>query len=280
MPFARSDDGVLINYEVAGAGPLTLMLLHGWGGSAAYWREMVSALDLQGLRVIAPTYRGHGDSDKPATGYTLEQFAKDVVTVADDAGSREFVLVGFSMSGKFAQYIAATYQSRVLGLVLIAPVPASEFPVPAEMATAWCDSQADRDAAYQRILAPFVRVPIEPRLTESFLDDFQKAARCALEQTLQMCGITCANVANHICVPTLVLSGEFDPILSPDLLRATVLTQVPGSRMITLLCGHELPQEMPGQVAALLEAFISGLGQPTRTARAATATSSTLPAAS
>lgn len=280
MPFARSDDGALINYEVAGAGPLTLMLLHGWGGSAAYWREMVRALDLQGLRVIALSYRGHGDSDKPEGGYTLEQFAKDVMAVADDARTREFVLVGFSMSGKFAQYIAATYQSRVLGLVLIAPVPASEFPVSAEMSASWCDSQADCDTAYQRILAPFVRVPIEPRLTEAFLDDFQRADRNGLEATLQMCGVSCANVANHICVPTLVLAGEFDPLLSPDLLRATVLSQVPGSRMITLLCGHELPQEMPGQVAALLEAFVSGLGQPSGLARAAAATSSTLPAAS
>jgi pimeloyl-ACP methyl ester carboxylesterase len=33
------------------------------------------------------------------------------------------------MSGKFAQYIAAVHPERVLGLVLIAPVPASEFPV-------------------------------------------------------------------------------------------------------------------------------------------------------
>src|SRR5438309_10609770 len=176
MPFARSDDGTRIHYETAGAGPLALMLLHGWGGSAGYWREMVGRLDLHGLRVIAPSYRGHGDSDKPAGGYSLEQFAQDIIAVAEHAGAREFVLVGFSMSGKFAQYIAAHHQSRVLALVLIGPVPASEFPVPPETSEAWCEAQGDRDVAYARILAPFIKVPVNDELTEAFLDDFQKAA--------------------------------------------------------------------------------------------------------
>jgi len=31
--------------------------------------------------------------------------------------------------------------------------------------------------------------------------------------------------------------------------------------MVTLPCGHEAPQEMPEQTAALAEAFVSGLGQ-------------------
>src|ERR1700676_2332874 len=141
MPEARADDGIRINYETVGSGPFSLVLLHGWGGSASYWREMVSHLNLAGLRVIAPSYRGHGDSDRPASGYTLDQFAKDVFAVADAAGARRFVLVGFSMSGKFAQYIAAVHPERILGLVLIGPVPASEFPIPAEVGGAWCDAQ-------------------------------------------------------------------------------------------------------------------------------------------
>lgn len=262
MPFARSDDGTRIHYETAGGGPLTLMLLHGWGGSAGYWREMVGRLDLHGLRVIAPSYRGHADSDNAVDGYTLEQFARDIVAVAEHAGAREFVLVGFSMSGKFAQYIAAYHQSRVLALVLIAPVPASEFPVPPETAAAWCDSQTDRDAAYARILGPFIKVPVNDEFIEAFLDDFQRAARCGLEQTLTMCGASFVKEAANIRVPTLVLAGDFDPLITPDLLRRTVLAQVAGSRMLTLPCGHEIPQEVPGQAAALLEAFVAGLGQP------------------
>ncbi len=260
MPVAQSDDGARISYETSGNGSLPLVLLHGWGGSASYWREMVSHLDLAGLRVIAPSYRGHGDSDKPATGYTLDQLAKDVLAVADAADAPRFVLVGFSMSGKFAQYIAAIHPHRVLGLVLIGPVPATEFPVPAEIGKAWCDAQHDRSAAFNQILAPFIKIPVKAELTEAFLDDFRKAARVGLEKTLEMCGVSFAEQARHIGVPTLVIAGTYDPLMPPDLLRSTVLSQISGARLIALPCGHEIPHEMPEHAAALVEAFLSGLG--------------------
>jgi non-heme chloroperoxidase len=261
MPVAQSDDGARISYETSGNGSLPLVLLHGWGGSASYWREMVSHLDLAGLRVIVPSYRGHGDSDKAATGYTLDQLAKDVLAVADAAGAQRFVLVGFSMSGKFAQYIAAVHPQRVLGLVLIGPVPATEFSVPAEVGKAWCDAQHDRNAAFNQILAPFIKIPIKAELTETFLDDFQKAARVGLEKTLEMCAVSFAEQARQIRTPTLVLAGTYDPLMPPELLRSTVLSQILGARLIALPCGHEIPQEMPEQAAALVEAFLSGLGQ-------------------
>ena len=261
MPFAQADDGTRIAYESHGIGSLKVLVLHGWGGSASYWRDLVSHLNLEGLQIFAPSYRGHGDSDKPSAGYTLDQFANDVLAVADAEGARRFVLVGFSMSGKFAQRIAAVHPERVLGLVLIAPVPASAFPVPPEMAKAWCDTQHDRNAAFNTILAPFTKVPVKRELTELFLDDFGKAARIGLEETLNICGLSFVEQAKKIRIPTLVLAGSYDPLLTPDMLKSTILAQIAGARIVTLPCGHEIPQEMPEQTAALLEAFVSGLGQ-------------------
>jgi non-heme chloroperoxidase len=214
-------------------------------------------------------YRGQGDSDKPANGYTLHGFANDVLAVADAAGAPQFVLVGFSMSGKFAQYIAAVDPERVLGLVLIAPVPASEFPVPADMAKAWCDTQHDRNAAFNQILAPFTKIPVKRELTDLFLDDFAKAARIGLEETLTMCGVSFVEQAKKIRVPTLVVAGSYDPLLPPDMLKSTIMTQVAGARMVALPCGHEIPQEMPEQTAALIEAFLSGMGHTLGTEAAA-----------
>ena len=260
MPFAQTEDGTRIAFETHGSGGLKMILLHGWGGSSSYWRDLVSHLNLEGLQLIAPSYRGHGDSDKPAKGYTLDEFAKDVLAVADTAGAQRFVLVGFSMSGKFAQYIAAVHPERVVGLLLVAPVPASEFPVPADIAKAWCDTQSDREAAFNTILAPFTKVPVKWELTDLFLDDFAKAARIGLEETLNMCGTSFVEQAKKIRVPTLVLAGSYDPLLTPDMLKSTIMSQLAGARMVALPCGHEIPQEMPEQTAALLEAFLSGMG--------------------
>jgi pimeloyl-ACP methyl ester carboxylesterase len=259
MASALANDGVSINYDVVGKGSSSVILLHGWGGSAAYWRPLISHLDLTGLQVISLTYRGHGDSDKPAAGYRLDQFAKDVVAVADAAGAKRFVLVGYSMSGKFAQYVAAAYPERTVGLVLVAPVPASDFPIPADVGKAWCDSQSSREVAFQTIVAPFVKIPIPKECTEAFLDDFQKATRVALEQTLVMCSVSFVDKTRQLHVPTLVLAGIHDPLLTLDLLRDTILSQIVGARMIKLPCNHEIPQEMPDHAAALLEAFLCGI---------------------
>jgi non-heme chloroperoxidase len=68
----------------------------------------------------------------------LDGFAEDVLAVADTVGAKRYVLVGFSMSGRFAQYIAAVSPERVVGETLIAPVPTRELPIPADIAKAWC----------------------------------------------------------------------------------------------------------------------------------------------
>lgn len=44
--------------------------------------------------------------------------------------------------------------------------------------------------------------------------------------------------------------------------------------MIVPPCGHEIPQEIPEQTAALLKAFLSGLGQAAGTEAAATSMAS------
>ena len=98
MPKVQTDDGIYISYRTLGAGPTTLLFMHGWAGSGAYFDETISHLDLTGLRAVTFDLRGHGDSDKPETGYSDERFARDAFAVADAAGGDEVVVIGFSMS--------------------------------------------------------------------------------------------------------------------------------------------------------------------------------------
>jgi pimeloyl-ACP methyl ester carboxylesterase len=63
-----------------------------------------------------------------------------------------------------------------------------------------------------------------------------------------------------IKAPTLVVAGEHDRILSPAILRETVVTPILSARLVVLDCGHEIPVEQPETLAALLEAFVAGLG--------------------
>jgi pimeloyl-ACP methyl ester carboxylesterase len=262
MLTVRTDDGVAIAYREKGDGSLPLLFLHGWGGSGAYFDEMIGHLDLTGLRVLTPSFRGHGDSEKPTAGYTIDRFARDMFAVADHAEAERFVLVGFSMSGKYAQYMTVTEPSRVLAQVLIAPCPAAEFPIPEEMGRSWCDCHDD-PRRVPEILAPLIKVPVNPSLMDAFVAEFRKVPRFALEKTLDMLReMSFLDEVKGIRAPTLVVGGSADPMLPPDYLRRNIVDLIPKARLALLDCGHETPQELPAGTAAILEAFLAGLGRP------------------
>jgi pimeloyl-ACP methyl ester carboxylesterase len=62
--------------------------------------------------------RGHGESDKPATGYGVEDFAADVVPLLDAFGIERAVLTGHSASCLVARRVALDHPDRVAGLIL------------------------------------------------------------------------------------------------------------------------------------------------------------------
>src|SRR5205823_5866692 len=70
--------------------------------------KLLTHLDLTGLRVIRADLRGHGASDQATIGFTTERFAQDMFAVADDAAAETIVLVGYSRSGHWAQWMACT----------------------------------------------------------------------------------------------------------------------------------------------------------------------------
>jgi pimeloyl-ACP methyl ester carboxylesterase len=70
------------------------------------------------LGVVAVSQRGHGDSDRPRTGYRVEDFASDVLPFLDALDLRRTVLVGHSGSCLVARRVALDHADRVAGLVL------------------------------------------------------------------------------------------------------------------------------------------------------------------
>ena len=50
-------------------------------------------------------------------------------------------------------------------------------------------------------------------------------------------------------------------MFAPELLRAAVVAPLPGARLALVDAGHEIPIELPRELAALIEAFLAGLGE-------------------
>ena len=103
----------------------TFLFLHGFGGQALQWVYQMQKFSLQN-RVIALDMRGHGLSDKPASGYEMPTMINDIKIALDILRVKEpVVLVGHSFGGALATEFALTHPKRVERLILIAT--ASEF---------------------------------------------------------------------------------------------------------------------------------------------------------
>ena len=63
-------------------------------------------------RVIAVDLRGHGDSDKPADGYRMTDFADDVIRLMDAVDIPSAVVVGHSMGSFVAQALVERAPQR------------------------------------------------------------------------------------------------------------------------------------------------------------------------
>jgi len=270
MATVITNDGVAIAYRVQGAGPTTLLFMHGWAGSGGYFDEVIGELDLNELQVVTMDFRGHGDSEKSVQPYEPDRIADDVRTVADAVGTTNIVLIGFSMSGKFAQYAALRRPDRISGLVLVSGFPASVIPFPQALVHDWVGRAGDRDRLSE-MLGPFISEPVDAAVLERFLDNAVKVPGPVLECTLQTCiSMSFADRVESLRMPILVVGGRHDPVFPPDAVAHLART-LPCARGISLPCNHEIPMERPRELAHLIEAFVSGLGIGCRAVAAAAA---------
>jgi non-heme chloroperoxidase len=260
---ARTDDGVSIAYQTVGAGPLTIVALHGWGGAGSghSWRKVIGCLDLTNLRVIAIDLRGHGESDHPEAGFTLERFSRDILDVADHTGAEKFVIAGYSMSGRWTQWISSQFPDRVLGQILIAPAPATALPLGDDLLETWI-CQTRQPASFASWVRQFTSEPLPEEIVDRYFHDVSRASDLAKRETFRMC---CrddfSRGLGETRAATLVLAGSHDPMLSPNFLRQEIVARIPRARLVQVDCGHEIPVERPAQTAALIEAFLAGLPQ-------------------
>jgi len=259
MPTVNANDGVTLSYRVHGSGPTAILYMHGWAGSGAHFEEVIAELDLNAIRVITMDFRGHGDSEKAVKPYGLDQIADDVWSVAEAAGAENLVLVGFSMSGKFAQYVALRRPERVSGLVLVAGFPAAEMAFPQDVVRDWVSRAGDRERLHE-LIVPFISEPVDAPVLDRYVDHAMKVPAAALECTLQACvRSSFADRVEALTMPTLIVGGRRDGYFDAEAV-ARLARGLPCARGVCLECNHEIPMERPHELAHLLEAFVAGLG--------------------
>src|SRR5919106_6471705 len=98
-------DGFRLAYDREGSGP-PVVLLHGWPGDRADYREVAPLLS-DAADVVVPDLRGFGESYKhpehPAHVYSAEAQARSVVGLIDELGLHVPVIAGYDVGSRVAQ---------------------------------------------------------------------------------------------------------------------------------------------------------------------------------
>ena len=233
-----------------------LVLLHGYSDSS-YSYELLLARLPASVHAYALTQRGHGDADRPLTGYGPEDHADDVRAFMDAMALDAAVIVGHSGGSYTAQRFALDYPERTLGLVLIGAFPS--------LRTA--DLQALRseiDELTEPVDPAFVREfqestiaePVPAAFIERVVAESRKLpARVWRTWLAEMMDAPVPIETGTIEAPTIILWGDQDAYCTragQEALRAAI----PGSRLVTYEGGGHCPHwERPGKAATEIVAF-------------------------
>ncbi len=110
-------NGHRLQYTDQGQGPVVL-LIHGLGSSSLDWEYQLPAL-VPNYRVLTLDMLGHGDSEKPIHGYSIQAFADDILAFIQHMALQQPHIVGISMGGMIAFQLAADYPDIPASLTIV-----------------------------------------------------------------------------------------------------------------------------------------------------------------
>jgi len=255
-------DGIPLHWTSAGAGPQTLMLVHGWTCDDSSWQGQVPAL-MSKYRVLTLDLPGHGKSGKiEASKFSMDLFARAVEAVRAEAGADRLVLVGHSMGTPVIRQYARLYPQHVTALVIVdgvvalgAPPPPgaqpSQAPVPDRMKGP--DGPKNREVMIRGMFTPATPKPLQDHVLKMMLAAPEATAYGAMVATFdpKIWG------GDVMTMPVLGLFADKSAFANPDVIKKVFPNyehhEVPGT-------GHFVMMEKPLEFNRLLTAFVDRLG--------------------
>ena len=218
----------------------TIVCIHGAGGQAEQWKFQIAYFSRH-YRVIAPDLRGHGQSEKPRSAYSLEEFLWDFTQTLERLKVAEpFILMAHSFGGPIALTFAASQPQRISKLVLVATAPEMHL-----------------NPFYEALLKLPLPLRTIDRLKPILMPNFY-APLFVLQRVLAGTLFPWRgwDLLPAVQTPTLIIGGQFDfivPVTALQRMRAGL----PNARLELVRYARHLPQiERPDAVNRNIEGFI------------------------
>jgi long-chain acyl-CoA synthetase len=233
-----------VRLSVIDAGPRqaspVLFFVQGAGGHALQWVNQLRHFS-KDYRCIAPDLRGHGRSDKPRDGYTVNQVTDDLVAVLDGLGVQEPVmLLAHSAGGLLGINFATHYPERLTKLVLVNT--AAQLPL-----NRWMRLGLRIPSVLMVLARPFLqrrgRFNAPPHIFKEFVENSVRSWQGW-------------DLLPDITTPTLVIAGQRDWYVRPSMSRRTAYAMPRARLEIIRAAGHQAPLERPAAVNRAVERFL------------------------
>jgi len=260
-----------LGYTLSGdARPPTVLFLHGFMGSSEDWRSVMAALDGR-YRCLAVDLPGHGASlGLPPEDYTMEGAVRNLLGLLDELNIERPALVGYSMGGRLALYLALRHPEWCAGLFLESASPGLENAAEREARRRSDEEQAVRleSGDLASFLYDWYRQPLfaslsrHEGLVEAVIEARSRNDPGELARSLRGMGTgnqpSLWDELGALRVPALAVAGELDERYAGVAGRMASLDPRIRSAIVTG-AGHNVHLEVPEAYLALLESFLDAL---------------------
>ena len=259
MPSVQAGD-VRLHYEERGRGPNLLLLVHGYTACWRWLEPVLERLDPARYHAYALDLRGAGESDKPPSGYNIEQYAEDVFQFCNALGLRNLVYVGHSMGGLIGIQVALSHRELLRGLVLVDPAPADHQELTPEQQRA-LDVVTSQITTNRDVALAWYQLALHRPLPQQLLDTLLEAgmstsAAHARDSMRSILSNTLGERLHGISTPALLIAGDRDAIVPLQSMLATQ-RRIPGCGLhVFHRVGHSPPLEVPEDFMGVLNDFL------------------------
>ena len=230
----------------------TLVAIHGNFASARWWTDLINDPPA-GWRVVAPDLPGFAGTENNGE-VSIPAYARWLGGWIEERGLPRPALLGHSLGGAVVMELARRTPERVGALILAASCPLGGLVTPEENYPVLEMMRGNLALLDMSLGALFPSG--KPANFADLLDDAGRMADTHYSGNARALSEWSVTPGDLRGLPTLVLGGELDKLVTPDMVRAQA--QALGTQAVIFDgLGHGFPQEDPLRFRMQLESFLS-----------------------